>query len=113
MIVILWRGAGFLIAVFIFGCPLAASLITNHVTGSSAYWDSHSWPNIAALLAAAALSYIATKVLYAFKTRKVTDPSSGQTVLIRPLDSLLFIPISYWPLICMGLAGLVALLRAF
>jgi hypothetical protein len=40
MCVIIWQGPGFLVAVIVFGCSLAANLILNETVGDG-YYDHH------------------------------------------------------------------------
>jgi hypothetical protein len=49
VMVIIWRGLGFLVPVIVFGCSLAANLIFNVVCGEG-YYDNHKWSVAASLI---------------------------------------------------------------
>lgn len=74
---IIWNGMGFLVFVFIFGCSLIGNLITNAVTGSGVYWDTHQWALGVALIAAGLPSWFVGRYLAAKSARTVIDKATG------------------------------------
>ncbi len=99
MIHIVWTGYGYLVAVFTFSFSLLANLITNSVTGSSAYWDSHKWPVGASLLLSALVCLFVGSSFRGRNSRALTDEETGERVVLRESHTLFFIPIVWWALI--------------
>lgn len=93
---IIWTGKGFLIAIFVFGCSLAANVITNGTTGGDEYWESHRWPFGISLLVAAALSWVVGQYLASRNVRTLVDKATGEEVLIGGDHSLFFIRAHWW-----------------
>ena len=93
---IIWSGFGFFVALIVFGCGLAAQLITSYVTGSEAYWNTHKWTHALALFTAAVLCWFLGRFLRARGSRTLIDPSTDQSVVQRQNHSLFFIPMEFW-----------------
>ena len=55
--IIVWRGAGCAVALFIFGCLLGAQLLANRYGGEE-YWKQNGWPFAAGMAMAAALCWL-------------------------------------------------------
>jgi hypothetical protein len=106
---IIWNGLGFLVFVFIFGCSLAANLITNAVTGSEAYWDAHQWTFGVSLIVAGLPSWFVGRYLAAKNARTLVDKETGQEVVIQPYHAFFFIRMHWWgPILAvLGLAVVV------
>jgi hypothetical protein len=49
---IIWRGWGFLVAVFAFGASLAMELITESITEDDDFYQTEAWPLALAFVAA-------------------------------------------------------------
>lgn len=93
---IIWNGMGFLVAVFAFGCSLAANLLTNSLAGSDQYWEQHKWPLGIALLAAAVLSWFVGRFLASRKAKTLIDKETGKELVIEPYHALFFIRMHWW-----------------
>ena len=93
---IIWSGLGFLVAVIVFGCALAANLIANSVTGGGTYWDENRWTLGVALLVAAVACWSLGRYLRGRKARTLIDKETGEEVIQKPSHSLFFIPMDYW-----------------
>ena len=105
---IIWTGKGFLIAIFVFGCSLAANLITNGTTGGEVYWESHKWPLGIAMLVAAAISWPVGQYLANKDGRTLVDKATGEEVLVGGDHSLFFIKVRWWgPILCVLGAGII------
>ena len=105
---IIWTGKGFLVAVFVFGCSLAANLITNAATGSGAYWNAHKWPFADSLFVSAALCWFVGQYLRSKPARVLLDPKTGEEVVLRNSHTCFFFPVIWWGPI-LGLGGLIVL----
>lgn len=93
---IIWNGKGFLVAVFVFGCSLAANFITNSVVGNDQYWDQHKWPLGISLLVAAALSWYTGHYLATRRAKTLIDKETGKEVVLAPYHALFFIRMHWW-----------------
>jgi ABC-type Fe3+ transport system permease subunit len=112
MFVIFWRGWGFLVAVFAFGCSLIANLIFNAVDGKG-YYDHHKWPLAISLIVSAALCWFIGQRLNRGSDRTAIDKLTGREFTIkRPRHTLFFIPMHWWGPILLAIA-LVLLVRHF
>lgn len=106
---IIWTGKGFLVAVFTFGFSLIANLVTNSVTGSDVYWDSHKWPlSVSLFVSAVACWFVGRYFYYGSEPRVLIDPKTGQQVVFRESHTLFFIPMMWWGPI-LAVFGLIAL----
>lgn len=108
MIYITWTGKGFLVAVFTFGFSLIANLISNSVTGSGAYWDTHKWPLAVSLFVSAVACLFVGRFFQNRNAQVLIDPKTGKEVVLQKSHTLFFIPMTWWGLI-LAVLGLVAL----
>ena len=93
---IIWRGAGVLIAVIVFGCSLLANLISNSVLGPT-YYDQHKWPFALSLVVSAIICTVWGLFLKGKPDRVVIDKQTGQELVLKPSrPALFFIPVLYW-----------------
>lgn len=79
---IIWRGFGILVLVVTFGCSLAAQLLSDKLSGTPEYWETHAWPLATALASAGAIVW-----------------AVGMYLARRPVPSphdFFFIPMKYW-----------------
>ncbi len=86
---------GFLVAVFAFGCSLAANVITNSVMGEG-YWEENQWTFGLSLLVAACLSWFVGQSLASKGAKTFIDKETGEEVVIAPNHSLFFIKMHWW-----------------
>ena len=108
MVHIIWDGKGYLVAVVTFGFSLVANLITNHATGSKAYWEANKWPFAVSLFFSAVVCWFVGQGYRNRDARHLMDPETGEEFVFRETHSLFFIPILWWgPLLAIG--GVVAL----
>ena len=93
---IIWNDKGFLVAVFVFGCSLAANLITNSLAGTDQYWEQHKWPFGVSLLASAALSWFVGRDMASRKAKTLIDKETGEEVVLEPYHAFFFIRMHWW-----------------
>lgn len=109
MIHIIYRGKGWLVFVLIFLDSLAANLITNELTGSELYWNKSKLPLAASFVVSSLLCAIIGHRISQDQTRVLVDRASGESVELKPVHDLFFIPLKWWPsillLIAVGLAA--------
>jgi len=80
--VIIWQGLGFLVAVIVFGCSLAANLISNATVGDG-YYDRHKWPAAVSLIVSAGLCWLLGSYLGARSDRIAIDKETGKEFVVN------------------------------
>jgi hypothetical protein len=100
---IIWHGLGFLVAVIIFACSLAANLISNEKLGSG-YYDHHKWPFAISLLFSSAICWSLGDYLRKRSDRAVIDKRTGEEFVVnQSKHTLFFIPMHWWgPILLVG-----------
>jgi hypothetical protein len=99
-------GRGSVIPLIAFACSLLMELFTRTVFGSSSYYQTHGWPILVALWAAAGLVYALRSWFRVGQERPTIDKKSGQQVRVSLEAELFFVRARYWPAVLMAL-GLV------
>ncbi|MFZ0332543.1 MAG: hypothetical protein WAN10_17910 [Candidatus Acidiferrales bacterium] len=100
---LVWRGKGFLIALIAFGCLLLTELATRSIFADSHYYQRHGWPKLAGFCIAAVLVYALRSWFGHGRDRLFVEKETGHEVSLSLEDSLLGIPVRFWPLILVGL----------
>src|ERR1035437_2981734 len=102
--VIIWRGLGFLVAVIVFGCSLAANFIFNATRGEG-YYDHHKWPFAVSLVFSAAICWFLGNYLRKRSVRMAIDKETGREIVVnQSRHALFFIPMHYWSPILLVIA---------
>src|SRR5262245_61252394 len=101
---LIWRGLGFLVAVIVFGCSLAANLIVIATRGEG-YYDDHKWPFAVSLIVSAALCWFLGDYLRKRSDRIVIDKQTGEEFAInQSRHDFFFIPMRWWSPILLSIA---------
>ena len=108
---IIWKGWGFLVVVFVFGASLAMEWITESMTGDDTFYQEKAWPLALAFVVAAGLTWVVGKRLQARGARTVIDEATGQRLTIGGSHTLFFVPMHYWAVVLIALAALTFVLR--
>jgi hypothetical protein len=108
---IIWKGWGFLVAVFAFGASLAMELITESITKNDDFYQQEAWPLALALVIAGIVTWFAGKALHARGARTVIDKATGQELTIGGSHSFFFVPMHYWGVLLIALAPLPFVLK--
>lgn len=93
------RGAGFLVLIICLVTLAAAQGVTHKITGDESFYEEHRWVALTAWLTAAALTYGLHRLLLLQKERVVIDKATGEELVLKPEDSLLCVPVGWWPLV--------------
>jgi hypothetical protein len=101
MILIIWSGLGFLVAVIAFGCSLIANLIFNAAMGEG-YYDHHKWPCAVSLMVSAMICWFLGDYLRKRPGRVVIDKQTGKEFTLNKKHTLFLIPVHYWSPILLG-----------
>jgi len=105
---VVWKGWGLLIAVFLFAFVLPVELLVEHYFGEGQY-KSLSWPvPLVFLLAAIPTTLVGIK-LNNKPTRVLIDSETGEKVELKSEHSLFWIPMRYWGVILVVLSALIYL----
>ncbi len=108
--IVVSKGRGFFVAVIAIGCLLASDLLTAVRYHDSNYYAQHGWPKLLAFVAAAV-------VVWVMSSKRGDEtipgaPAAAQTEsFFRHGDSLLFVPVKYWPALLGGLGALFYFVR--
>ncbi len=96
---IIWSGWGILIGVIAVACLVLTQSVVNTCMNDDHFYQTHGWPKLAALWAAAALSWPVGRLMNRGEVHRFEDPHTGQLVSVRTGGgghSLFFIPAQYW-----------------
>jgi hypothetical protein len=102
---IIWSGWGFMVAVLVFALSLATELGVESYFGDDRYYQTHAWPLAAALLVAAAVTWLWGSRLNRGPGRTVIDKQTGREEVIGGpgRHRLFFVPMQYWgPILAVG-----------
>jgi hypothetical protein len=102
--IIIWHGHGYLVAVVVFGCSLAANFIFNTTRGVG-YYDHHKWPFALSLVLSAAICWFLGTYLRKRSDRVVIDKQTGKEIVInQSRHTLFFVPMHYWAPVLLAIA---------
>jgi hypothetical protein len=104
--ILIWNGAGILVAVIWFVSILAGDRLAKALFGPDASRGIH---NLTGEWLAAGLTLVLALLLRTQREIGI-DPKTGQEVVIRPNHSLFWIPVIVWPFIFF-LLGIVVYFR--
>jgi hypothetical protein len=108
---IIWRGWGFLVAVFAFGASLAMELITESMMGDDDFYQREAWPLAVAFVVAGVVTWFVGQTLNARSSRTASDTVPGGERTTSAAHSLFFVPMQYWGVLLIALAALPFVLR--
>jgi hypothetical protein len=106
---LIWRGWGFLVAVFAFGASLAMELITESITRDDDFYQREAWPLAVAFVVAGVVTWLVGQKLNA---RTAIDETKGQIPPIGGSHTFFFVPMQYWGVLLIALAALPFALRS-
>jgi hypothetical protein len=108
---IIWRGWGFLVAIFTFGSSLAMELITESLVKDHDFYQREAWPFALALVVAGVVTWFVGKKLHAREARAVIDAATGQALTFGTSHTFFFIRMDYWGVVLIALSPLPFLHR--
>ena len=91
---IIWSGYGFLVPVIAFACLFTSEVGVEAWFSDEQYYQAHGWPKLIALLLAALILW----------------PVSAMLDRHRVRNTFFFIPMRWWPLLCLPLGAAFCLL---
>ena len=105
---IIWSGAGFLVAVIAFLTLLLAEVSVEKIFHDDSYYQSHGWPKLLAFCIAGCLVLPLGRYLNRKGARTLIEKDTGREIVQKANHSLFFINVKYWPYILFAL-GMVFL----
>ncbi|HEV2289983.1 MAG TPA: hypothetical protein VGR81_13650 [Candidatus Acidoferrales bacterium] len=108
---LVWRGKGFLVALIAFGCLILTDLATRSMFTDKGYYQHHGWPKLVGFFIAAVSVYALRSWFGCGRERILIERETGQEVKISLEDSLLGIPVRFWPFILLGLGVVFSFVR--
>src|SRR5262245_8816650 len=93
---IIWKGAGFIVAVVAFLMLLLTEISVEALTGDDSYYQKHGWPKLAGFIIAGCLVMLIGKYLNKKEGRVLIDKQTGEEVVVKSEHSLFFINVEYW-----------------
>ena len=108
---IIWKGLGFVVAVFVFGCSLLAEVISEKLTNNDLFYQENSWVMSIGMLVAAILTFGFSLFLKQGDARIVIDEQTGEKFELRDSHSLFFVPVKWWPSILVVLGVVVLFVK--
>ena len=100
---IIWKGAGFLVAVIAFGMLLLTELSVEALFKDDKYYQTHGWPKLAAFVIAGWIVFFIGNYLNRKQGRVVIEKDTGREVVLKSEHSLFFINVEYWSYILFAL----------
>jgi hypothetical protein len=99
---IVWRGLGWLVPVFVFAALMLSQLSVDTIYGDG-FYTANTWPKQAALIVAAFAVGVLGIYLNHKRRQLLIDEETGETVGKAPAHSLFFIPVEYWAVVVLAL----------
>ena len=103
---IIWSGLGFLVPMIALACLLTSEAGVEKWFGDDQYYQTHGWPKLAGFLLAALIIWPIGALLERRGGRTLIDPATGEHVRVRGDHPCFFIPVKWWPIVCIGLGVL-------
>lgn len=100
---VVWKGWGLSILLFIFMFVLPIEFLVEHYFGVGQY-KALAWPIPLAILLGAIPTTIVGVILNNKPARLLVDAETGEKVELKPNHSLFWIPMQYWGFILLGLS---------
>ena len=103
---IIWKGNGIVVLIlFVIGYWIT-SIAANSIWGAD-YTAAHDWVVAAGIAIGAVFCWFAGVSMHRRGTRVVIDKATQQEITLRPSHSLFFIPVQWWALIGLLVAGYI------
>jgi len=97
---IVWHGRGAIVAAVAFGSLVVSELVCRAFRDDS-YYQQHGWPKLAGFLVAAGAVWLLQR--QQAEAHEAANCQIRKEPILRPGDSLFFVPVRFWPLILCGL----------
>lgn len=108
---IIWSGLGFLVILVSLFPLMLCELVFDGIYGHD-YYAGHDWTIGLGLLLSAAAVYWLSRRLQRCPSRTVIDKATGAEIVLRRNDTLMAIPVRFWPVI-LAVSGLILCIKGF
>ena len=98
---VVWRGFGWLVPVFVMAALIVSQLSVDAFYGEG-FYTANAWPKQAALALAAVSVGLLGFLVNHVKRKVLIDEETGEALGKAPSHSLFFIPIEYWAIIVLA-----------
>ena len=93
---IIWKGAGFIVAVVAFLMLLLTEFSVEKLFADEKYYQTHGWPKLVALFIAGCIVLLIGKYLNKKEGKVLIEKDTGKEVVLKAEHSLFFINVEYW-----------------
>ena len=100
---IIWQGAGFIVAVVAFAMLLIMELSVEALFKDDKYYQTHGWPKLAAFFIAGLIVFFIGRYFNKKQGRVLVEKDTGREVVLKSKHSLFFINVEYWSYILFAL----------
>jgi hypothetical protein len=100
---IIWKGAGFIVAVVTFLILLLTEISVEALTRDDSYYQKHGWPKLAGFTIAGCLVMLIGRYLNKREGKVLIEKETGKEVVLKSEHSLFFINVEYWSYILLAL----------
>jgi hypothetical protein len=100
---IIWQGAGFIVAVIAFAMLVLTELSIESLFADEKYYQTHGWPKLLALALAGFIVLLIGKYLNRRGGKVLIEKETGKEVVLKSRHSLFFINVEYWGYILIAL----------
>jgi hypothetical protein len=106
---LVWQGAGVLVAILGGGVVVLTNFVATKVFGEVKYGNPRPWIGFVAFGLAAALVWGLHRRLSRTPPRVVIDKETRQEIVLEERHTLFFIPVKYWPAIFLAIGVFVTI----
>jgi hypothetical protein len=100
---IIWKGAGFIVAVVAFLMLLLTEYSVEALFADEKYYQAHGWPKLVGLFIAGCIVLLVGKYLNKKEGKVLIEKDTGKEVVVKSEHSLFFIKVEYWGYILFAL----------
>ena len=108
---IIWKGAGFIVAVVAFLMLLLTELSVEALFKDETYYQRHGWPKLMAFFIAGCIVLLIGKYLNKKEGKILIEKDTGKEVVLKAEHSLFFINVEYWSYILFILGVIFLFIR--
>jgi len=93
---IIWKGAGFIVAVVAFLMLLLTELSVEALFTDEKYYQTHGWPKLVGFFIAGCIVLLIGKYLNKKEGKVLIEKDTGKEIVLKAEHSLFFINVEYW-----------------
>ena len=109
---IIWKGAGFIVAVVAFVMLLLTELAVEAAFTDERYYQTHGWPKLVAFFISGCIVLFIGKYLNKKEGKVLIEKDTGKEVVLKAEHSLFFISVGYWGYILFALGVIFLFIKS-